>query len=457
LSPFRRLVPAIGAALALACLPASAADDQTTLVYPPFGHCLGIHKVTDFHRFIYLGARTQIDDPAGIAAVKLESKDDPSTEGDDDELTVFGLNSGRCEIIFNTSIYEADIYGGCGSGEGQFRAPLGIAADPDGNVFVADTGNDRVVRLLYDDDSLRWIKVFNAAGPGEGTLSRPAEVALGASGTLYVCDAGNDRVVVMSPEGEHRMTIYGDADAGLKLEGPLGLACVEADDPWISRHRDFIAVSDRGGQRLSTFDREGNLLHSIVSTDVPADGARFESLAIDFYGNVYATDRAGGRIHKLDRELRYVTSFGRSGAGNGEFDEPRGITLWKRFGQVFVTERSGAQYLWIGTDILDLMIEPGRLRPGGGPAWISYRLTETSRVTIEVVDGRGRTVATLVSDRRRPTGANTERWDGARGADGPLSPGDYAIRVRARPTYSSGKYFHDNEESPFYVTEPAAP
>ncbi|MBD3349479.1 MAG: hypothetical protein GF400_09855, partial [Candidatus Eisenbacteria bacterium] len=429
-------------ALAAALSPALAAGEQTTLVYPPFGHCLGLHKVTDFHRFIYLGTRTELDDPAGIAAVKLDSNDDPSTAKDDDELTVFGLNSGRCEIIFNKSIYEASVYGECGAGRGQFRAPLGIAADENGNVYVADTGNDRVARLRYADGSLRWVSSFDLGDGGAPGLRRPSDIDLGASGRVYVCDTGNDRVAIASPSGELVRTIKGDEERALSLSRPAGLAVVEDGDEWFSRRRGFIAVSDLEGKRLSAFDLEGRLLHTVDATVTGSDDAGFGALAIDYYGNVYAVDGEGGRIHKFDRDFRYVTAFGETGNGDGEFDDPRGITLWRRFGQIFVTERDGAQYLWIGTDIENLAAEPDTLDAEAPALELRYDLTETSRVTITLLDEEGEEVAVLVDNRRRRIGPNTERWGGS-GRELPpaLGPGRYTLAIEARPTYSSGRYF----------------
>ncbi|MFH1502473.1 MAG: NHL repeat-containing protein [Candidatus Eisenbacteria bacterium] len=448
----RASITALAAWLALAALPAppaSSSDEPTTLVYPPFGHCLGIHRVTDFHRFVYLGMRTKLSNPTGIAAVKLRSEDDPSTDSDDDELTVFGLNSDRCEIIFNTSIYDASLYGSCGSGRDQFREPLGIAADEHGNVFVADTGNDRVVRLLYENGALRWVKQLGSSGSGERQLDGPSAIAVGASGTLYVCDSGNDRIVVMSSVGEPLGTIGGPAGGAARFEDLMGIAVVEADDPWIARDRDFMVVSDRGGARLMRLTRTGVVEGTLLASELPVADARFGALAIDFYGNVYALDREGGRIHKLDRNLRYVTSFGEPGTGDGQFDDPRDVTLWRRFGQIFITERSGASYMWIGTDILDLTVEPPVLSAEGESVTMSYLLTETSRVTIELLDSRGRAVASLVESRRRPVGDNRERWDDlASRLENPLEPGEYAFRVTATPTYSSGKYFHDTAEHP---------
>ena len=453
-----------GAALALAVLllsgaAAGAADDPgTTLIYPPFGHCLGMHRATRFHLFLYLGTRTRFNEPAGLAAVKLDALDDPSTTADDDELTVFGLNSGQCEIIYNTSLVNVETYGECGDGRGQFRDPLGIAADTRGNVFVADTGNHRIVRLLYRDAGLEFIKSFGEEGAGELGFSRPSDIALGESGTLYVADTGNDRVVALAPTGEWLHETKGDPDNGVTLDRPVGLAAVEADDPWISRRQSFVVVSDSGGDRLVKLSLDGRLLGVVAAGDLPVQPARFDRLAVDYYGSVYATDGLNGRIHKFDRELRYVTSVGSPGTGDMELDEPRGITLWRRFGQIFITERTGAQYFWIGADILDLELAPDTVRPGAHELALRYYLTETARVTVELVDKDGDVVHRLVDNRRRALGDNVERWDGMLGRrGGPAPPGNYTLRMTATPTYSSGEYFHDTAETGLVVEPVASP
>ena len=456
--PWRRSFAAALALLLLTVvgdLSAARDDAQTTLVYPPFGHCLGMHRGTSFHLFLYLGATTRFNEPAGLAAVKLDALDDPSTTSDDDELTVYGLNSGECEIIFNTSLVNLEVYGECGDGPGQFRNPLGIAADSRGNVFVADTGNHRIVHLLHKDAQMEFVKSFGSEGRGELQFSAPSQVAVGVSGALYVTDTGNDRVVVMTSTGQWLHEITGDDAGELTLEHPVGLAVVEADDPWISRRQDFVVVSDRGGGRLVKISREGKLLGTAAAADLPLPSARFDALAIDYYGSVYATDRPNGRIHKFDSRLRYVTSVGNPGTGDMEMDEPRGITLWRRFGQIFVAERAGAQYFWIGTDILDLSTSTEGIRPGEDDVRLRYFLTETARVTVELLDPDGDVIHTLVDNRRRATGENVERWNGMLGRrGGPAPPGIYTLRVSARPTYSAGEYFHDTAEVPLTVLMP---
>jgi DNA-binding beta-propeller fold protein YncE len=420
---------------------AGAEYDPTLLIYPPFRHSLGFHKVTKFHLFVYLGTRTRFNDPGAVSAVKLDSEDDPGTARDDDELTVFGINTGECEIIYNTSLTSADAYGECGTGPGRFRNPLGVAAERNGNVFVADTGNDRVVQLAYRDDRLTFVRGFGGTGSGERQFRSPSDVAIGQSGTLYIADTGNDRVVLTTRAGEPVLSFRGDASRGLSLDGPTALAVVEATEEWTAVERDLIVVVDKGGTRLVQMSRDGRALAVAEAGGLPLQNVRFNRVAIDFYGNVYATDTARSQIHKFDASLAYVASFGRQGTGRMELDEPRGITIWRRFGQVFVTERAGAQYFWIGTEIRELEAAADTGTPDGDQIRVSYTLTETSRVTIELVDERGGVVGTLLQNRRRAIGRNVERLDAAS-----VAPGLYTLRMTAAPTYSSGTYFQDIAE-----------
>jgi hypothetical protein len=442
----RRAAAVLAVALLGASARAGAEYDPSMLIYPPFRHCLGLHKVTAFHLFVYLGTRTRFSEPGALAAVKLDSENDPRTARDDDELTVFGINTGKCEIIYNTSLTSADIYGECGSGPGQFRDPLGIAAEQDGNVFVADTGNDRIVQLVYRDDRLSYVRSFGGPGSGQRQFRSPSDVAVGASGTLYIADTGNDRVVLATRAGEPVLSFTGDAAGGSALEGPTALAVVEAEEEWTAVGRDVIVVVDRGGSRIVQFSRNGRTLAVAEADGLPLENVRFNRVAMDFYGNVYATDTARSQIHKFDASLSYVASFGRLGTGNMEMDEPRGITVWRRFGQLFVTERAGAQYFWIGTEIRDLRAAVDTAAPGGTVVRVTYALTETSRVTIELLNERGDVVDTPVRSRRRAIGRNTERIDVTS-----VPPGNCTLRVTATPTYSSGSYFHDTAETTLLV------
>ena len=117
-------VAAAGLLFAMAPAVAAPQSPTTTLVYPPWSHCYGMHRVNQTHLTLRAGFRYKFDDPQGVAALKLAAEDDPaSTPRDDDELTVFGVNSGQGLLIYNTSITAIAFYGREGTGVGRVPPP----------------------------------------------------------------------------------------------------------------------------------------------------------------------------------------------------------------------------------------------------------------------------------------------------------------------------------------------
>lgn len=420
---------------------------QTTLVHPPFGHTLGIQRARAVHLKIFLGDRTRFDDPQGVAAVKFAASDDPREEKDDYQLTLFGVNSGRGEIIYNSSMQTLALFGGEGSEAGSFRSPHGIAATVDGRVYVADTGNRRIARLRWDpvDRSLRWIGTWPA--------DRPFDVAFDARGNLWTSDRGEGAVLR-----------YADSTAGAGTEllppspveadrwplpddvaDPLGIAVGDSLDPWYRPREYRLYLVDHDGQRLAGYDAAGRRVARTTPGEISGPGAagRFFYLALDHFGNVYATDPVSGAVHKFDPELGHLTTFSGPGPVERDLEEPRGIAIWKRFGQVFVAEREGAQYFFIGTDFV--VNEPVEVRRTSNPETIGIDLflTEAATVSAAFLDAAGDTLA-LADAGRWPAGAVSVRWGARQWVRKPTEGWWERVRrvaIDARPTYSSRKKF----------------
>jgi tripartite motif-containing protein 71 len=88
--------------------------------------------------------------------------------------------------------------------EVQLRRPEGIVLDHDGNLWVADYGRDRVVKLTPDG---RLLQSWGVRGSGPGEFVGPKGVAIDpASGRLYVADTGNARIQRLSPDGTAEAT-----------------------------------------------------------------------------------------------------------------------------------------------------------------------------------------------------------------------------------------------------------
>lgn len=77
------------------------------------------------------------------------------------------------------------------SGDGRPFTPSGIAVDGSGNVYVADTGSNRILKFSPEGAVLaKW----GAEGSGDGQFKSPQRIAVDSAGNLYVADYGNNRI-----------------------------------------------------------------------------------------------------------------------------------------------------------------------------------------------------------------------------------------------------------------------
>lgn len=438
----RRTVALLVASLVPAALPAAPPPPATTLVYPPWGHCYGMHRVTQVHLTVRAGFRAKFDDPQGLAAVKMRAEDDSTTSKDDDELTVLGVNSGQNQIIYNTSLSAIAFYGSAGKGIGQFRAPTGIAADREGNVVVADTGNDRLHVLRYADDRLQHVRFLQPSHEGKRLL-RPTGVALEA-GELYVCDPNQHRILILDLQGKVLQVLAPAAEGKPLLQQPSAVAAIRARADFNFFGEDFVAVVDSGRARLVQLAPDGRVLAIRRVRELGPQAREFAYVAIDYHANVYCSD-GSGRLHKFDRKLRTLLSIGKPGTDEFMFDQPRGIGLYRRFGQIFVAERAGAQYLWTGTDVFTpSLVDLVRGKDGAWNGVVRYFLTEYARVQLELVDAKDQSVIVV----------QKSRWQAAGPVSTPVSfrlpstEGALRLRVDAVPTYSSRTYLRVRKHGP---------
>ena len=73
-----------------------------------------------------------------------------------------------------------------------------IAVDSSGNVYVADTGNNRIQKF---DDNGKFITKFGSFGSNDGELYQPLGISVDSARNVYVVDWGNKRIQVFAPKG----------------------------------------------------------------------------------------------------------------------------------------------------------------------------------------------------------------------------------------------------------------
>jgi DNA-binding beta-propeller fold protein YncE len=420
---------AIAAAAAAAFLAAPVL--ATTLVPPPVAHTMGFRRVTERQVAIAIPGAKLVD-PAGIAVVRLRATDGPERT-DDDEVTVVAVDRGSGRLFTNFGPLRAGSWSGEGGPTGPLATPSDVAIDADGRVAVTDTGNRRVVLLRHDGASLRAERVF------DGFLE-PRGIAADGRGGFYVCDRRFNAVFHLDAVTGKRTT-FGLETA---FDRPVAVATVPEGDRLARGKEPRVVVADLDGARLRSFSLSGSLHATLEASSVGVPDARFDAVEIDYYGNVYAADAAGHRMHKLRDDLFPLDTFGAEGTGQGQFRSPRGIAIHRRLGQVFVTEADGAQYLWVGTDVRELRVEPR-----AGAMGLAFVLTEESTLTVRVRDAHGAEVATLAADRRTPCGPFHGEWDGTDARGERVPGGSYTLEIRARATYASRSVFERTVERAF--------
>jgi DNA-binding beta-propeller fold protein YncE len=138
--------------------------------------------------------------------------------------------------------------------------PWGIGIAPDGRVVVADTFGWRV--RIFDAGLTAAILTFGQPPsqdpPGDYDLFGPRDAVVTSSGEVWVTDTGHDRVMVYSLDGTYIRTVGGSGSGPGEFDEPVGLALDAAGDVYVAdMYNSRVEVFDASGRYLREFRVEG--------------------------------------------------------------------------------------------------------------------------------------------------------------------------------------------------------
>ncbi|MBZ5648361.1 MAG: 6-bladed beta-propeller [Acidobacteriia bacterium] len=199
----------------------------------------------------------------------------------------------RHVLVFNPKHeVEATISEGLGR-------PGGLAIDTENRLlYVSDIGLDQV--LVFDADSLRLLRKIGTTGHNHelttpGDFAMPGGVAVDQEGNLYVADTMNNRVEIFDADGNFISTFGKNGDGPGYFARPKGVA-VDGDG--------HIWVADGMQDRVQVFDHEGRLLTYLGGHgNLPGQFAALVGITIDKQNRVFTSEIYPGRV----QQFRYVT------------------------------------------------------------------------------------------------------------------------------------------------------
>jgi uncharacterized protein (TIGR03663 family) len=213
---------------------------------------------------------------------------------------------------------------GCQSpdGAGGFYDPWGLTVDQDGFVYVADTWNHRVQKFTANGEFVSmWGShgVTEDAVGAEGLFWGPRDVAVGPEGQIYVSDTGNKRIQVFAPDGTFLAQWGGKGALDGKLDEPVGLAVGTNGE---------VFVADTWNQRIQVFDAEHFFVRKWQVDSWYGQALENKPyLALDAQNRLYATDPEGYRILVFDSTGAFLASLVQPGQGEGGSSASSGFSL----------------------------------------------------------------------------------------------------------------------------------
>jgi sugar lactone lactonase YvrE len=261
----------------------------------------------------------------------------------------------RVQRITNTGTFVMK-WGSTGTGSSQFTGPLGIAADANGNVYVAEHGlpngtvsPDRIQKFHVSQTagvwSADWITTWGSSGSAAGQFHTPYGMTLDAAGTLWVADGYNTRIQHFDSNGNI-------------LAPSGGFSVLDTGETWV------------------------------IPLWVTTDSAGALYVAEGFNPN-FLGDSTVQRIRKYTTAGAYTgVGWGHTGTGNGEFNLPFGIAIDAATNLFYV-----ADYVNNRVQVFNLSVAPAPVvnSPATATATVgtafSYQITATNSPTGYTANG----------------------------------------------------------------------
>lgn len=240
-------------------------------------------------------------------------------------------------------------------------SPSAVTIDKAGNIYVSDSGNHRIRRISPNGLITPYAGTGSLGSSGDGgpaisaTLNSPGAIAFDSKGNLFVADTGNNRVRRISTDGVIT-TVAGNGNDVMAGDGgpatsaslllPYGLAIDGSDN---------LLIADTGNLRIRKVDLRTGIITTIAGNGrygsdgdgQPAIQASLKApygVTVDPLGTIYIVDGDDNRIRRLDQNGN-ISAFAGTGVAGGGGDGGLATEAQLRYPSYITTDRDGNLYI----------------------------------------------------------------------------------------------------------------
>ncbi len=205
--------------------------------------------------------------------------------------------------------------------------PSAVAVDGAGDLYIADTANNRILKETPSGSS------YAESILPTSTLSYPFGVAVDGDGNVYIADTGNDRILMEAPSaGGYNESLLPTSNLTGPNGGPFGVAADSGGN---------VYVSDTGnGQILKEILRNG--AYSQITIPTSATGPY--AIAVDTVGDLYVTNWDGPGSSSVLKETAVSGGYRETSVSTSALNEPLGVAI-DGLGNVYIADANNGRIL----------------------------------------------------------------------------------------------------------------
>ena len=197
----------------------------------------------------------------------------------------------------------------------EFKSPIGVAADKNGEIYLSDSLLKRV--FIFDKEG----KYLRETG-SDNLFIRPAGIAIDEE-RLYVVDTHGHKILAFSKrEGSFLFSFGKNGRGNGEFNYPTNI---------FAGKDKFLYITDSMNFRVQIFDTAGNFISAFGKHgDGSGDFSKPKGVAVDSEGNIYVADAQFDSVQIFDKDGRLLLAFGNTGRGKGQMVLPAGVYIDKQ-------------------------------------------------------------------------------------------------------------------------------